>query len=189
MTPFEYVSVLISIILGLGITQIMTGLADMVHQWDRVKFYTPHTIWILMTFVLHIQEWWITYQLRTVNSWPLLLFLFMILYPVTLFILARILFPSAVSDEGVNLQTFFRVNRRKFYLITMVLAVLSIGSNSIIYGVQLDQLVQVSLILVLGWVSHRDYPDDKFHLWLAWLLLLALSLSIGVNWEEWQIAG
>ena len=32
MTPFEYVSVLISIILGLGISQLATGVADMVHQ-------------------------------------------------------------------------------------------------------------------------------------------------------------
>lgn len=44
ISPFEYVSVLISIILGLGIAQIVTGLADIIHQWQRIKLYWPHTL-------------------------------------------------------------------------------------------------------------------------------------------------
>ena len=44
MTPFEYVTVLISIILGLGITQIVTGVADIIHQWDKMKLYWPHML-------------------------------------------------------------------------------------------------------------------------------------------------
>lgn len=42
MTPFEYVSVLISIILGLGITQIVSGLADIVQHRHQVQLYWPH---------------------------------------------------------------------------------------------------------------------------------------------------
>ncbi len=55
MTPFEHVSVLISIVLGLGITQKVSGLADIIHQWKSVKLYWPHLLWILFVFFLHIQ--------------------------------------------------------------------------------------------------------------------------------------
>lgn len=188
MTPFEYVSVLISIILGLGITQIMTGIADLVHTWDRVKLYPPHTVWVAMTFVLHIQDWWITYQLRSITSWPLPLFLFIILYPVNLFILARILFPGASMESFIDLRAFFKVNRRKFYLSTIVLAVLAILTNIITDGFQINQLVQVSLIAILGWVCYRDYQEDRIHEWLTWTLFISLCVSIGVNWNEWRIA-
>jgi hypothetical protein len=57
MTPFEYVIVLIFIILGLGITQIGSGVADLIHNSDRVKVYWPHTLWIIFVFFLHLQEW------------------------------------------------------------------------------------------------------------------------------------
>lgn len=39
MSPFEYVTVLISIILGLGIAQIVIGFADLIHRLERTKLY------------------------------------------------------------------------------------------------------------------------------------------------------
>ncbi len=60
ISAFEYVTVLISIILGLGITQILTGIADLFQKSDRVKFYWPHILWVLFVLILHIQEWWVT---------------------------------------------------------------------------------------------------------------------------------
>src|SRR5258708_13301428 len=93
MTPFEYVTVLISIILGMGITQIVTGVADLVHQWHRVRIYWPHILWIILVFFLHIDEWWSTYELRKFESLRLPTFRFVLLYPINLFILPPFLFP------------------------------------------------------------------------------------------------
>ena len=39
MDPFSYLSVLISIILGLGITQLVTGLGRLIQARARIKFY------------------------------------------------------------------------------------------------------------------------------------------------------
>src|SRR5687767_8565308 len=99
MTPFEYVIVLISIILGLGITTILTGVAELMKHTRPVSLYTPYIIWILLVFVLHIQEWWVSYQLKSVNIWELQFFLLIILYPINLYILAHLLFPGTLSTE------------------------------------------------------------------------------------------
>lgn len=115
MTPFEYVTVLISIILGMGITQIVTGVADLVHQWERVKIYWPHLLWIILVFFLHIQDWWATYELRHFESFRLPTFLFVLLYPINLFILARILFPAVQPENEVDLKIFYFANCRKFF--------------------------------------------------------------------------
>src|SRR5882757_9449630 len=104
MTPFEYVTVLVSIILGLGITQIVTGVADLVHQWDRVKVYWPHLLWIIIVFFLQIQEWWSLYELRNITSLRLPTFFFVLLYPINLFILARLLFPLVQAESDINLK-------------------------------------------------------------------------------------
>ncbi len=187
MTAFEYVIVLISIILGLGITQIMTGLADLVHQWGKVKLYWPHLIWIVLVFVLHIQDWWDTYNLQTFQPWRLPTFLFFSLYPVNLFILARILFPFNPPEGIIDLKVFYYANFRKFFLCTMVLNVLSVVANIIVRGIEANQLIAVSIFALLGSVAWRNIQQEGVHKLIALGLLLALTIGIIVNWNTWLI--
>ena len=187
MTPFEYVSVLTSIILGLGVTQILTGIADLVHQWTKVKLYWPHLLWIVLVFVLHIQEWWVTYQLHTIMSWRLPTFLFFILVPVNLFILARILFPFNLQSDVIDLKVFYYENFQKFFLWTMILNVLSIITNVIVDGVNADQLIIVAIFVMLGWVAWRNYKMEWLHKAIATTFLIALIISIIANWDNWLI--
>ncbi|CAN5500224.1 hypothetical protein BH10BAC4_BH10BAC4_16160 [soil metagenome] len=188
MTPFEYVSVMISIILGLGITQIMTGVADLVHQWGKVKLYWPHLLWIVLVFVLHIQEWWETYELRVFESWRLPTFLFFSLYPVNLFILARILFPfNPQEGDVVDLKQFYFKNYRKFFLSFMILIILSIISNIIVHGFTYDQLIHLSLFLFTGWIALSNYQQEWLHKLVAASLLLIFIVIIIANWNNWLI--
>src|SRR5687768_12309249 len=107
MSPFEYIIVLISIILGLGITLVLTGIAELIRRWNTVKIFWPHFIWIGLVFVLHIHEWWVTYELKSITVWSLPTFLFVVLYPIVLFILANILFPTKWKKEQVNLREYY----------------------------------------------------------------------------------
>src|SRR5688572_24307708 len=97
MSAFEYVIVLISIILGLGITTILTGVAELIKQSKLFILYLPHIIWIVLVFVMHIHEWWFSYELKTEAVWTLPMFLFILLYPINLYILAHLLFPAGLS--------------------------------------------------------------------------------------------
>jgi hypothetical protein len=188
MTPFEYVVVLISIILGLGITQIMTGVADLVHQWEKVKLFWPHSLWIVLVFIMHVQEWWITYDLKQAfDTWRLPTFLFFSLYPVNLFILARILFPYAPADGPIDLKLFYFANFRKFFLVFMMLLVLSVISNVIVSGFTLDQLILVALFVITGWIAFRNLQNELLHKILTLGLLLVLIVIIAVNWNTWLI--
>lgn len=39
MTPFEYLSVLISIILGLGLAHLLSAVRELIQRRARVRFY------------------------------------------------------------------------------------------------------------------------------------------------------
>ena len=188
MSPFEFVTVLVSIILGLGITQLMSGVADLIHQWEKVKLYWPHSLWVILTFVLHVQEWWFTYELKSITTWRLPFFLFEILYPINLFVLARILFPSA-SDGPVDLKTFYFLNYRKFFMIVIVLSALSAIENIFIhvYGVE-GWLINVVLLVLLLVVAVKDNKSPWLHKGLAVLMLLSMIVGIVVNYDQWLIS-
>ena len=189
ISAFEYVTVFISIILGLGVTQILTGIADLVHQNERVKVYWPHLIWVLLVLVLHVQEWWVTFQLRSYGPWRLPVFLFVLLYPVTLFILARLLFPFGLNEGVIDLKKFYFENYRRIFLFGSLLAVLSIIDNLLLREATISDLVGESVVLVmLATMTIVKNSKPWLHQAVAVFMLLFLIGSIAVEWDNWLVA-
>lgn len=189
ITPFEYVTVLISIILGMGITQIVSGFAQIIHRWEQTRIYWPHLILIVLLFVIHIQEWWVTYDLRMYQYWRLPVFLFIILYPVNLYILARILFPIRWPRGGVDLKKFYFDNYRRIYLLIIVSALLAILDNLFIGGYQLsDQIAQMVLIILLTVVTTVKKEIEWVHMATPLIMLTILIISFVLSWDKLLIA-
>jgi hypothetical protein len=188
MTPFEYVTVLISIVLGLGITQIVTGVADIIHQWNRVKIFWPHLLLIFLVFFLHIQEWWILYDLKNTSEWRLPIFLFAILYPILLFVLARILFPSEWNLPSIDMQSFYFDNYRKFFLVIGILALLSISDNVLIqHRPLIEQIFHLSLLIGMILIAVKKYQQVWLHQLVAVVLVIIMIGSFVYNWNEWVL--
>ena len=182
MTPFEYVTVLISIILGLGITQIMTGVADIIHQWDKMKLYWPHLLWILLTFIMHIHEWWYTYDLKKHESWYLISFLFLILYPIMLFVLARILFPFGAMETETDFKLFYFNNYRKFFLIVMILVSLAVLQDVFLEGYPWEeQILKIGILGTLAFITIKKVGNELLHKIVVVVLLLAFIGSLAVE--------
>lgn len=179
MSPFEYVSVLISIIYGLGITLVLTGVAELIRRWKTITPFVPYFIWIVLVFVLHIYEWWEHYNLRLIASWSLPLFLSVILYPILLFILANLLFPMKWQKKGVNLKEFYFATYSKFFLWTILLAALAIIQNVALEGYKLqDQFVQLIVLVVFSVLLIWRTKNVIIHTVVAVLMLLFLLASI-----------
>jgi len=178
MSPFEYVIVLISIILGLGITTLLTGVAQLIKHHERTRFYGPYLILIVLVFVLHVHEWWESYTLKSVAVWPLLLFLFIILYPINLYVLAHLLFPSNL-DSGYDTRDFYHTNYRKIFLWACSLPVLSIIQNLTVSQYALsDQLGQISVLALLVTMVVVQPTRTITHLIICLILLILLLVSL-----------
>ena len=189
ISAFEYVSVFISIILGLGVTQILTGIADLVHQNERVKIYWPHLTWIVLVLILHVQEWWVTFELRNLEKWRLPLFLFVLLYPVTLFILARLLFPFGLNEGTIDLKKFYFENYRRIFLFGSVLAFLSIIDNLLLRNyAAVDLIAQSTVLVVLSTMAIIKNSKPWLHKSVAIFMLLFLVTSIAVQWDLWLVS-
>ncbi len=186
MTPFEYVSVLISIILGLGISQLVTGVTDLIHRWERVKFYWPHMLWIGFIFFLHIQDWWILYDLKNLSTWKLHTFLFTVLYPINLFILARLLFPFGSEGEDTDLKTFYFKNFRRIFVWAIISVGLSIIDNVLLNNLSLlEQPLQLSLLGFLSFITIKNYQHEWIHKMIV--ILLSGLLIISMVSRDWTI--
>jgi len=92
MDGYNYLSVLVSIILGLGITNLLLGFAGLVRERSRTRMYAPVPIWMATLFFAHVQMWWAMFGLVDVAHWTFAKFLSVLLQPVALFLTSA--FPS-----------------------------------------------------------------------------------------------
>jgi len=136
VSQFEYIMVLISIVLGLGITHLLAGVGSLVYrlsgQGPRVRLYWGHLTWVAFVFCYQIGFWWWEFSWAEENTWGLLLYFFLILYATALFLLCEVLFPRR-ADEVTDFEAYFMAVRKWFY--GLILAVTAIDvAESILKG-------------------------------------------------------
>jgi len=114
MGIFEYLGVLISVIMGLGITHLVIGASKLVQNRDQCKPYVPHSLWAIAILVYILIIWWSMYWWSNHTNWSAFEFLFITLYALTLFFLSALLFPHDM-DRDIDLEVYFFKQRRWFF--------------------------------------------------------------------------
>src|SRR5436309_12666562 len=118
MAAFEYLSVLISIILALGMTRVLGGVGEMLQARSHRRIYWLHAIWIINLFVYLVVAWWIFYRLPNHQPWTFLLFLFVLISPTILYLASLLLFPRESDvDRAIDYKTHYYANHRAFFIL------------------------------------------------------------------------
>jgi hypothetical protein len=164
MTTFEYIAVLVSIIVGLGITHLLAGVGRVIGNPGRAKVYWVHLLWTFYLFVYFVAFWWWEFQLSTVENWTVQLYLFLVLYAILLYLLCVILYPA---EYPADFRDYFYSRRKWFfglwvavYLVDVADTALKGGAHFASFGLEYPAsiVVFVTLFLVAMFSS-----DDRFH--------------------------
>lgn len=97
MDMFNYVMVLASIIIGLGMTHLLHGVAQLIQHPGRDKIYWVHLIWVAGAFFQAIFWWWWEFRLSTTIVWTFQLYLFLLFYAFIIYLRCALLFPSDLA--------------------------------------------------------------------------------------------
>jgi len=134
MEEFSYLSVLISIALGLAQANLLTGVAALIRARDRTKIYWPVLAWMALLFLVAVQMWWQMFSLRSVAHWHFGAFLVVMLQPVLLFLLTAIIVPNVVDGSPIDLRASFFRERRWFFGVQIGLVCVSALKDIALYG-------------------------------------------------------
>jgi len=188
ISTFEYITILLSIILGMGITGLVSGVASIVTRWERVSLYFPHTILVVLLFIIHVQEWWAIFEMRTYTEWRLPVFLFISLYPINLYILSRILFPLRWSMRNTDLKEFYLHQYKRIFLLLLMLVVLAVLDNIWIAGYAWsDQFFQLGLIALLLLVVIKKSIKEWMHYLITGALAILTIVTLVLTWNKFVL--
>ncbi|MEM9623936.1 MAG: hypothetical protein AAF993_20010 [Pseudomonadota bacterium] len=113
MELFEYISVLTSIIVGLGIAHLLKGVARIVQHPGTHKQYWVHLVWVGSMFFNMIFFWWWEFALVQQETWLFQNYLFVVFYAVVLYLICAMLFPDNL--DGYDGYKDYFLSRRIWF--------------------------------------------------------------------------
>lgn len=183
MDAFSYLSVLVSIIVGLAMTQVLQGFRGLMLARSRVRAYWPALVWAVLVLVLCVQVWWAMFDLsvRPAARWTFLDFGLVLLQTVPLYLMAGLVLPDVDAEHRLDLREHYYAHHRWFF---SLLALLIIASFAKVLGLTghwpqpadtAFQLVFLAAGVVGAWTRREWY-----HRLQAPLAVLAIGVYIGL---------
>ena len=132
MDAFSYLSVLLSIILGLAIAQVLQGYRAILLARGRVRLSAPVLIWSGLILLFAAQAWWASFGLRQREHWDFLSFAVILLQMVLLYMVAAVVLPDVDRSATVDLVEHSDEHRRIFFGFLIAMLVVSVTKDLIL---------------------------------------------------------
>ncbi len=130
MSKFEYLSVLVSIVIGLGISSLLSGAARLIQLRRRARMYLPTFVWMGILFLANVQIWWVAFDRREVEEWNFFMFLLYLLIPMGAVVLSYLVLPDLGDEDEVDLKASYFENRVWFFGIFAALPLISLAEET-----------------------------------------------------------
>jgi len=180
MTPFEHISVLLSIVVGFAITTLLAGAVRLIHRRNAVVWYWPTLLWMITMLLLDVQIWWSRFSWRTLPTWTFATFFAMLLVPIGAFALSALLVAEP-DEKPIDQRKEYFARRQAFFGIGVFTIAASFLPDLLVtghWGHPLDVAVKSTWIVLdcLALVS----ANERFHKGLAIVTLLMTGAYIAL---------
>jgi len=174
---YFHIRILIGVVLGLGLTRMLSGVSRIVQHPGHKPIYAVHLLWVAIVFLSAIHFWWWEFSLIHHAPWKFELFVFVLFYAFLFFLLSSLLFPDAM-DEYAGYEDYFLSRRRWFFgLLAATVPVDLIDTlakgRAHFESLGVEYPVRLAILLVLcglaAWTTNR-----RFHLLFAAFYLVYL---------------
>jgi len=174
---FLHVRVLVGVVLGLGITRVLSGLAKFIQHPGHKRLYLTHLLWLAIVLLSAIHFWWFELGLARVQPWPFELFVFVLLYAFLFFLIATLLIPDDI-EEYAGWEDYYFSRRRWFFgmlAATVPVDLIDTLVKGPAYFQSLGVEYPIRLVVVLVLCAIAAWTRNKcFHLAFAIAYLLYL---------------
>ena len=132
MDEFTYLSVLISVILGLAVTQILKGFRAILLSRVRIRMYWPVLAWAGLLLLVCAQHWWAMFGMRHRHDWTFEQFGIVLLNVVFIYMVAGLVFPDFFGEAIVDLRQNFYAHCGWFFSLAVAIIAVSVAKDLVL---------------------------------------------------------
>jgi hypothetical protein len=166
--------VLVSVIIGLGLVRLLSGVALFVGAARRS--YWVHLVWTCNLFFYLVVYWWALWRWSALSEWNLALFLFTLGYAVLLYLLSAVLYPH--QESRTDFEEIFFDHRVWFFRILALVAIVDLVDTTLkrqqgLSGFGTFYLAMMSISFICSLIASRTSSRGFHAAWaVGWLLLV-----------------
>ena len=149
MSVFEYVSVMVGMVLALAVSHVLNFIATLISSPDRVKGYWLHYLWTALILAMNLHAWLLLWTFHGRSEFDVTMLGTMLFVAALIFIVARVLVPELQPDQRLDLRTHFLQIRVPFFLTLSLCWLFPVLGSIVFEGRELyDPLVLARTILL-----------------------------------------
>ena len=184
MEKLSYLATFISLIYGLGVTNLLAHLASLIKRGRAADWYWIHTLWCVYLLLLMASMWWTLQSWDEVPHIGYLQYLSLLICPSILFIASDVLFPDRTAHGSVDLRTHFLAVKNRLFLLMIALAAADVLDSSLKGWHHLVELGPMYVVTQAYWLTIsvagiRTRSERTLGV-LACMALLTLLLSLSL---------
>ena len=177
---FPHVRIVMGMVIGLGVTRLLSGLARIVQHPRQYPLDPVHLAWVASLLLTLIHFWWWEFGLFGIRHWTFEIYFFIVLYAVTLFLLCALLFPDSMEGYA-GYEDYFYARRGWFfgllaatYLFDVIDTLIKGEAHFARFGV--EYLFRTPVFVLLCLIAIRT-TDRRFH-----RAFIAFTLIYQISW-------
>jgi len=178
---FRWISVAVSMILGLGLARLLTAAVAQFHaRRHRTSDWLPWA-WATIIFCQHIDFWWNLEELAAlVSRWDVGGFLVLVGLVLALFLSAALILPPTDSDRIVSLRDYFECDGRWALAVLAGYNALAIAANLAFWGTRITSLATLinAIVVVLPVIAFAAARPIRRAATIAYLAVAAAGMAM-----------
>lgn len=184
MSQHEYLVIFISIILGLGLTELLQNLRGLVQSNRTVQWHALPLLWAGLVVLVVMQLWWAFYEVTSQEVWQnYFAFLPLLLFVMGTYLYCAFALPN--EDEGdIDLEAFYFSRPRRAWFFGSL-----IGTDLIAQGTTVALQGQMSIPATglrwgaIGLFAGMIFTDRKSYHWSVTVFGLAVLMYFVLRFQ------
>jgi hypothetical protein len=176
MGLFEFLMILVSVVIGLGLTEILTGWASLLRARGEVRAYWVHVLLQCGVFFALLQQWWEFWEMEGMGEISFFAVLVVLAPPIILFLIAHLLFPTRA--QGADLEEYYYSHSSLIWILVTVGTLAGTFVEPLVFGYPVFHPANLSGIpMVVFCLALAASKNRRIHSVLVPILILMVLLD------------
>ena len=116
MSPFEFITVFVSLIVGFALSHILRAVSDLYEIRDRVKTYWLNSLWVVTVVMWSIFTWWGLWMLSIdLTEWTYAQYWFLVINTSSIYFFTTLVLPKATDEGMIDLEDHYYLVHKAFF--------------------------------------------------------------------------
>ena len=184
MSPFEFITVFVSLIVGFALSHILRAVSDLYEIRERVKPYWLNSLWVVTVIMWSIFTWWGLWMLSIDRiDWTYAQYWFLVMNVSSIYFFTTLVLPKATDDGTIDLETHYYSVHKAFFSIVAFSLFSSAVVNHSLFGEPLIGPMTIMPSIVGCAAIGAGFTESKsYHKWVGvFMLLMFIAFQLTDN--------